>query len=439
MKNYINIILSSLSDALKTYPDYQRIWIAYSGGLDSHVLLHAAAQLQHENNNILRAIHIHHGLNKDADLWAAHCQNICAELHISCEVVPVKITCLKGESVEACARKARYSAISKRLTDKDIVLTAQHADDQAETLLLQLLRGSGVSGLAAMPRVYRLGKGKLIRPFLDISRTELRSYAESMNLSWLEDSSNFDTRFDRNYLRHDILPRLKSRWAGITRTLGRAARHQAEAKYLLEDLGKIDFQNCRGVQNDQISIDALSTLSPARQANVIRYWLNLLKLPLPSDAQLQHILDDMLTAQQDSHPLVRWQGTDIRRYANHLFAMPNLPDFPSNECLTWLPPAQLILPVGYLVAEETIGQGLVFSEKLTIRFRQGGENCRWHGHQRPLKKILQSYSIYPWLRGFIPLIYQENTLVAIPNIGICEYFTAKADEKGLLLKWIYNH
>jgi tRNA(Ile)-lysidine synthase len=437
LKNSTNTILSSLSNTLNAYPDYQRIWIAYSGGLDSHVLLHAASQLWHKNNTTLCAIHIHHGLNKDADLWAVHCQNICAELGIPCEVVPVKITCLKGESVESCARKARYSAISERLSDKDIVLTAQHADDQAETLLLQLLRGSGISGLAAMPRIHSLGKGKLIRPFLDITRAELRNYAESAGLTWLEDSSNFDTRFDRNYLRHAIVPLLKRRWSGVTHILGRAARHQAEAHYLLKDLGKIDFQHCQGTEINQISIGALLTLSPARQANVIRYWLNILNLPLPSAAQLHHILNDMLTAKPDSRPLVRWQGADIRRYAHHLFAMPNLPEFPPNESLTWLPPAPLTLPIGYLIAEETMGQGLIFSEKLTIRFRQGGESCRWHGHQRPLKKIVHSNSIYPWLRGFIPLIYQEDILVAIPNVGVCEDFTAKANEKGLLLQWIY--
>jgi len=437
LKNSENPIISRLSNALQSYSYFQRVVIAYSGGLDSQVLLHAAATLRQVQSFSLSAIHIHHGLSVDADLWAKHCQTICAELQISCEIIHLKINCLKGESLEACARKARYSAIAQCLSTDDIVLTAQHADDQAETVLLQLLRGSGISGLAAMPRISILGKGKLIRPFLDIPRAELRNYAESAGLHWIEDSSNADLRFDRNFLRHEILPRLKNRWSGIPQTLGRAAQHQAQAKYLLADLSKLDFQQCRGVQNDHISIAALSHLSPARQANVIRYWLNLLHLPLPHAAQLQHILTDMLLAESDAQPLVRWQGTDIRRYANYLFAMPNLPALPSQKILTWIPPAPLNLPLGHLVAEEVIGQGLVFSDNLTVRFRQGGENCRWRGHFRSLKKILQSTALPTWLRGFIPLIYQENTLIALPNIGICEGFEAKAHEKGLLIKWVY--
>ena len=436
MNNYATLI-TSLSNTLHSYPDFQRLWIAYSGGLDSHVLLHTAAQLRHQKNFELRAIHIHHGLSVDADNWAVHCQNICATLNIPCEVIHVNIECLKGDSVEACARKARYSTIAKCLNFKDIILTAQHADDQAETLLLQLLRGAGISGLAAMPRIRELGKGLLMRPFLNHTRIELRNYAESEGLHWVEDSSNLDTRFDRNFLRHEIMPRLKNRWLGITQILGRVANHQAEAKHLLENLGKFDFQNCRGAKIDQISIAILSNLTSARQANVIRYWLNLLNLSLPTTAQLQHILSDMLTAQQDSQPLVRWQGTDIRRYHNYLFALENFPNLPSIKSLEWSPPAPLDLPLGRLITREIGGQGLVLSGNLTVRFRQGGEQCRWHGHSRSLKKILQSAHIPPWLRGFIPLIYKENNLIAIANSGVCDGFEAKKDEKGLLLKWEY--
>jgi len=438
VKNSPPPLLATLSHTLETYSDCQNLWIAYSGGLDSHVLLHAAAELRHQKNFAPHAIHIHHGLNSEADFWATHCQNICAALDIPCKIVNINIQCSAGDSIEACARKARYAAIANYLNTNEYVLTAQHADDQAETVLLQLLRGAGISGLAAMPRISKLGKGFLIRPFLNHTRAELRKYAESVGLQWIEDSSNADLRFDRNFLRHDIMPRLKNRWSGVISTMGRVARHQVEAKHLLEEVGKSDFQHCQGEHIDQISISALSHLTAARQANVIRYWLNLLNLPLPRTAQLHHILNDMLTAQQDAQPLVRWQGTDIRRYHNTLFAMENLPNPPSLHSLAWSPSTPLDLPLGRLIAQETCGQGLVFSDNLTIRFRQGGEHCRWRGHRRSLKKMLQAAHIFPWLRNFIPLIYKENILVAIANIGVCDGFTAKNGEKGLLLTYITN-
>jgi len=438
VKKQFSSIVATLSNTLEIHLDCQKVWIAYSGGLDSHVLLHAAAKLRHQKHFALHAIHIHHGLNREADSWATHCQNICAVLNIPCEIVNVNIQCLKGDSIEACARKARYAAIANYLNTNEFVLTAQHADDQAETVLLQLLRGAGISGLAAMPRISKLGKGFLIRPFLNHTRAELRKYAESAKLQWIEDSSNANQRFDRNFLRHDIMPRLKNRWSGVISTMGRVARHQAEAKHLLEEIGKSDFQHCRGENIDQISIPAFSHLTATRQANVIRYWLNLLNLPLPRTAQLHHILNDMLTAQQDAQPLVRWQGTDIRRYRNTLFAMENLPNSPSLYSLAWSPSTPLDLPLGRLIAQETRGQGLVFSDNLTVRFRQGGEYCRWRGHRRSLKKILQAAHIFPWLRNFIPLIYKENTVVAIANIGVCDGFTAKNDEKGLLLTYVTN-
>jgi len=461
----INDFASNLLETLQTCPPTQCLWVAYSGGLDSHVLLHALAQLQ-QNNSLpdrnlgrvkLRAIHIHHGLQEEADRWATHCQQICHVLGVSYQVKRVRVRLKTRESVEANARTARYDAIAQLLAPNDIVLTAQHADDQAETLLLQLLRGAGVAGLAAMPAISRLAQGWLVRPLLAYTRSQLYDYARQAHLQWIEDSSNVDTRFDRNFLRHEIIPLLQQRWPSLSDTLSRAARHQAEADELVQTLAEEDLR--RVVQNDEnasllekpgffekenffyglgsLFIPALSRLSPARQRNVLRFWLKQLGLPLPSTVQLQHIQSDMLTARAERQPMVHWHGGEVRRYHNQLFAMPNLPPIPdSSHQLSWTLPQSLRLPLGELTVNPVQGQGLALpaGTELQVRFRQGGEMFRWHGHRRPVKKLLQAAQLPPWQRPFIPLIYLDKTLVAIGNIGIADGFVAGSQEIGWEIK-----
>ena len=443
-------LVPHLLETLRAYPATQCFWVAYSGGLDSHVLLHALAQLRSQLNNELRAIHIHHGLHPQADYWATHCQQVCGALAIPCEVIRVNVRIAPRESLEANARTARYDAIAQLLVPDDVVLTAQHADDQAETLLLQLLRGAGVAGLAAMPPVSRLEPGWLVRPLLIYTRAQLHAYAQQAHLHWIEDSSNADTRFERNFLRHEIMPLLQQRWPSVSQIFSRAARHQAEADELVQTLAEEDlhsvasnlqgFKNLEGFENlagfnnpAQLFLPALARLSPARQRNVLRFWLKKLGLPLPSTVQLQHIFSDILTARVDRQPLVRWHGGEVRRYRNHLFAMPNLPPVPEvSHPLTWTLPQPLRLPLGELTVNEVQGRGIALpaGTELQVRFRQGGETFRWREHQRVVKKLLQSAQLPPWYRPFIPFIYLENTLIAIPSIGIADGLVAQNGEKG---------
>jgi tRNA(Ile)-lysidine synthase len=452
----INDFASKLLETLLYCPPTQCFWVAYSGGLDSHVLLHALTQL-HKNKSFpggvkLRAIHIHHGLHPEADSWAMHCQQVCSVLGVSSEVSRVRVRTGTRESVEANARTARYEAITQLIAPNDVVLTAQHADDQAETLLLQLLRGAGVAGLAAMPPVSRLGQGWLVRPLLAYTRSQLYDYARQANLQWIEDSSNVDTRFDRNFLRHEIIPLLLQRWPSLSNTLSRAARHQAEADELVQTLAAEDlrcvhnevnpsFLERRGFFDKENSfqrvgplfIPALSRLSLARQRNVLRFWIKHLGLPLPSTVQLQHILSDMLTAREDRQPMVHWHGGEVRRYRNQLFAMPNLPPIPdSSHTLSWTLPQSRRLPLGELTVNEVQGRGLALpaGTELQVRFRQGGEIFRWRGHRRVVKKLLQAAQLPPWQRPFIPLIYLDNTLVALGNIGIADGFVASDQQMG---------
>ncbi len=420
----------SLPDILHICPSTKRLWVAYSGGLDSHVLLHLLAQ----SNLQLRAIHINHGLNPDADYWAEHCQNVCKALDVPCQIVKVKVEVAARESLEAKARTTRYQAILDTIAPDDVVLTAQHADDQAETLLLQLLRGSGVAGLAAMPE----NKGWLIRPLLAYTRAELYDYAQAANLKWIEDNSNADTRFDRNFLRHEIMPRLQQRWASVSHIISRAASHQAEANELIQDLAAQDLQQCQGQTSDILNLEKLSKFSSARQKNVLRFWIKKLALPSPTTKQLQQIVSNLITAKADSQPLVSWQGAEIRRYHQHLFAMSPLPSLSSTKNIKYLFATPLPrLPLGNLKLTQGTGLALPISTELEIRFRQGGEVIRLNKHQRVVKKLLQAAGLPPWQRKFIPLIFLDNVLIAIPNIGVADGFIA--EENGWNIQWIHSN
>ena len=279
---------AQLLDQLAHLPPAQRYWVAYSGGCDSTVLLHALAALRDQLPVELHALHVNHNLHEAAPTWAAHCRAVCETLAIPLTEVNVDARAAKGESPEAAARAARYCIFTDVLKAGDGLLLAHHRDDQAETLLLQLLRGSGPRGLAAMPAHRPQGAGWLGRPLLSFSRQELCRYAEAEKLQWIDDPSNFDTDFDRNFLRQRVLPLLQERWPAAATTLGRAAEHQAEAAELLHQLAEEDWQLTAGPQADTLQIDSLLRLTPDRQRNVLRYWINSVNtLPLPDRQRLR--------------------------------------------------------------------------------------------------------------------------------------------------------
>jgi len=432
---------TALIHILQSYPPSQRLWVAYSGGLDSHVLLQALVAVRSQLAVELRAVHIHHGLHPQADQWARHCQQVCQRLSLPCEVIRVHVRIAARESLEANARTARYAAITQLLAANDLVLTAQHADDQAETVLLQLLRGAGVAGLAAMPTLSRLGNGWLCRPLLAYTRAQLQSYALQANLEWIEDESNADSRFDRNFLRHQIFPLLQTRWSQLSQTFNRVANHQAEANELIHYLAEDDLCRCQTNASESLMLSVLKSLPVSRQRNVLRFWIKNLNLPVPSTIQLQHILTDVVGASVDRQPVVRWQGGEVRRYQDQLFAMPNLPPLPRHDLSqTWQLSQPVSLPLGRLVSQERSGQGLALpaGTELQIRFRQGGEQFHWRGHRRVVKKLLQASQLPPWQRAFLPLIYFNQQLVAIPTLGIATGFEAQASQLGWVINWDLN-
>ncbi len=412
------------------------IYLAYSGGLDSQVLLHVLVRVRQQQPFDLTAIHIHHGLSVHADSWVNHCVYYCEKWAVACQVK--EVACIEqGQGLEAAARQARYSAFAQILPQDAVLLTAHHGDDQAETLLLQLFRGAGSQGLAAMPFFKKLGNALLLRPFLTYGRTQLHAYAQQQGLTWVEDDGNQNLRFDRNFLRQKISPLLAQRWPQFMHTLGRAATLQAENAHLLQQLAQIDQASCQTQNPPCLAINGLLKLDTLRQKNLLRYWLSQQSFALPSHQQLAQVLK-LLSAASDRQPQVHYAGVEIRRYRNALYAMNALPAKPSSSLvLPWQIDCVLSLPYGQLSAQKQQGQGLKWTNDapLTVHFRQGGERIQHHGVSKKIKKLCQAQGIEPWLRPFLPCIYRHEQLLAVADWVIDERFCARENDSGWQLYW----
>ncbi|QBQ54897.1 tRNA lysidine(34) synthetase TilS [Nitrosococcus wardiae] len=419
--------------------------VAYSGGLDSQVLLYSLVQIRSQLPGIaLSALHVDHGLNLRSGQWSQHCRETCAGLGVRCEVIKVNAYPAKGESPEAAAREARYAALRDWVKEGECLLTGQHQDDQAETVLLQLLRGGGPHGLAAMAGVMPFGQGSLLRPLLPFSRAELKAYAEQEGLAWIEDPSNFDVGFDRNYLRHQVLPLLRQRWPGLGRTLSRAARHQADAAWILDYQGQQELMAVSGGEPG-LSVQALQALAPPQRRNLLRYWFKQQGLPLPDSAHLQRILEEVLPASEDAQPLVTWPGAEVRRYRNRVYVQKPLSPHEVTMAFAWKGVEPLILPPevgGVLVPKMTRGFGLDADQwqrgPITVRFRQGGERIHLTDRSSSctLKKIFQERGIPPWQRARIPMIYVGEKLALVAGIGVARDFAAEPGREGVIIEWI---
>lgn len=298
-----------MNNSLPTY------WVAYSGGLDSTVLLHQLVQQKKEN---LRAVHIHHGLNPKANDWQQHCENVCREFNVELTIHKIDLSA-SHENIEERARNLRYEFFASLLQENDCLLTGHHQDDQAETVLLQLLRGAGPKGLSAMPEKSKLGKGFLLRPFLNIPRDELLVYAQEHQLKWIDDDSNHNTHFSRNFIRQEIIPLLKQRWPSVSETISRSAKHCAETENLLEEFIAPLFRQCL-LENNALSVTELKKLTPLQQKHVFRQWLFYCGFYSPNERKLQNCLRVFLTAAQDRHPMVTWGNVIVRRYKKELRA-----------------------------------------------------------------------------------------------------------------------
>jgi tRNA(Ile)-lysidine synthase len=430
-----------LLQTLRRLPKVRRYRVALSGGLDSSVLLKACAELRAELG-ALDAIHVNHNLQPDAAAWSEHCQRLCQGLGVPLEVRSVRVDAASGQGLEAAARGARYGVFRDLLQPGDMLLLAQHADDQLETFLLQALRGAGVRGLSAMPECIGWEAGHLARPLLKEHRADLEAWARAQGLGWIEDPSNTDTSLDRNYLRHEVLPRLKARWPAAADTVSRAAAHCAEAEATLSDLAAEDWR--RFGSGISLPVSALDELGEARARHLLRHWLGLRGLPLPPAHKLAEILLQA-RAGEDRNPCVDWQGAEVRRYGGQLHALTPLPPVPQEFRLCPGHFTELGRGLGALglvpVAGEGIRAVLCGPEGLRVAFREGGESCRPAGraHGRPLKKWLQEMHVLPWLRERLPLVYSGEgsggELLAVAGLFACEPYVAGPGEAGLRIEW----
>ena len=425
-------------------PANARLKVAFSGGLDSHVLLHALATLRLTHPFQLTAVHVDHGLQAVSFGWSEHCQRICQAMDVACVTRRVTVSGISEEGMEAAARRARYAAFAELLEPGDCLLVAQQRDDQAETVLLQLMRGTGLAGLAGMPGRSRLGRGELLRPLLGFGRNALYSYAVEHQLHWIEDPSNTDLELRRNFLRHEILPRLVHYWPEAGSMLARSARHAAEAQALLDELARVDLETCTSTHAAYpaaLSVAAVTDLSAPRQRNALRKWLKDHGYRPPSELFLNMLMEQIRHSSRSTQACVRWPGIEVWRYRDLLVAMPVRPVADRQLDVVWDLRSVLELPtIGQLRVEATKGRGIVRARlkgDLHVRLRQGGERFLLPGrrHHHSLKKLLQAAGVPPWERSRLPLFYAGNDLIAVADRWICAPYAAGPDETGLSIVW----
>jgi len=410
--------------------------LAYSGGVDSQVLLH----LLHLTKLNIRAVYIDHGLQAESADWAKHCEQQCHQLNVPFRVIKVNAAPQKGESPEAAARNARYAAFKEIVQTGVCLLTAQHQQDQAETVLLQLLRGGGAAGLAAMPQVSVFSGGWHSRPLLNVPQQAIIDYAESHQLSWVEDPSNQLQNYDRNFLRLSIIPALQQHWPALSKTLSVFSGQQAENAQLLDALAEIDLQLVK-IEENQLDSVCLKKLDNARLRNVLRFWIKEQGYPLPSRAVLQQIVRQMAGESDASGALVSWADIEIRRYRNVMYCLQKMQhdagkiyEWDGKSLLAMEGTGEAVQLKKRRVSDEIpfVLDKSVLHAALSVRFRQGGERIQpaGRGGHHDLKSLFQEAGVAPWQRSRIPLLYADDTLVAVIGYWLADAFCG--DIEGLL-------
>lgn len=419
---------SSLLEQLQQQaaPAGGRLVLGYSGGLDSTVLLAAAVRAGLASR--LLAVHVHHGLSPAADQWQQHCADTCAALGV--DFVVERITLEVRDNLEARARAARREALLRHVGENDQLWLAHHQDDQAETLLLRLMRGTGTRGLAGMARAQRWQGRWLVRPLLDLSRAQLAQLAGAWQLHWVEDESNAHTGFDRNFLRHDILPALAARWPAAVSRLAAASDRLADDAALLDSLAAEDLVTCVG-DSSRLALEPFQRLGAARQRNLLRYWVAQAGRLPPSAVVLQRVLDEVLTAGHDRQPQVVWADGVVARFREHLYLLsPALLEAPA-PLADWTPSPGESRRFGALTLScltEPRANVLCLPQRgpLTLRPAAGGERLLWRGMHRQVSELWRQAALPPWWRRQLPLVYVGEQLVAAAAIGVADDWQATA-------------
>ena len=429
-------LVSHLAVQLKSYPgkDHLDIVVAYSGGVDSHVLLHALTALRQQHPFNLSAIHIHHGLSDNADLWLKHCVKVCEQLAVPLQYAKVALQKQPRQSMEALAREARYGQLQALAPNNSTIVLGQHQDDQLETVLLQLKRGAGPKGLAGMARHWQVsthsgGEAEktvdYFRPLVDITQGHILDYARQHNLQWQEDESNQNTDFERNFLRQQVLPALTSRWPEFAKSVSRSASLCAEQQALLDELSQEKLGNIQTPDNS-LSISPLAQLSDSWQRQLVRFWLGQQNIPSPSYAVLGQLKAELFAASDDANPLIQWQNWQFRRFDQHLHVVLISRDL-SGTCIDWHGESRIQLP-------QALGS-LSFSRKkmstpehkapvclldpqagqISLRFGGYGDNFKGPGerHSKALKQWFKLWKIPPWQRDKVAMVIQNDQVQAL--------------------------
>jgi tRNA(Ile)-lysidine synthase len=429
-----------LADATRALPDAPLL-VGFSGGLDSTVLLDVLASDRRARARGLRAIHVHHGLHPAADAWAEHCRRACGSLGVPLRIAKVQVARDRGLGLEAAAREARHSAFAAELREGETLALAHHQDDQAETVLLRLLRASGSDGLSAMAPSRDFGPAKLWRPLLGMPRASLLSHAQVHELEWIEDPSNAETRHDRNFLRHRVLPLLEGRWPGAGAALARSAGLLAEDAALLGEEAAKRLLDARGDDPATLRTEPLLALSPAWRARVLRHWLDSLGLPLPPGRAFARIDAELLGSRHDAQPELQWAGLRLQRWRGLLHVEREQAALARDFDCQWSGQARLELPGGDSLELHSNSGDIVLPDGLAplrVGARQGGERIRLSGrrHSHALKDCLQRAGLPPWLRRRLPLLRAPDAeLLAAGDAVFSARWQREVAAQGLSLRW----
>lgn len=423
-------------------PAESTVCIGLSGGMDSVVLLHLLHGLAPRFRWHLSALHVHHGISQHADAWAEFCARTCADLAIPMSIERVDIQPLRQHGIEAAARKLRYAALMRQACD--FIALAHHADDQVETLLLQLLRGAGVRGGAAMPQL-SAGRPALVRPLLHLPRADLLTYANQRGLRWIEDESNADDRYPRNFLRQRVLPLLAQRFPAYRQTLARSAGHLAEAGHLLDELAMQDADMLDGAGDGAtLDVSRLRSLPPHRAKNLLRYFLHGRGAPMPHSALLGDMLRQLCEAREDAAVAINYAGWQIRRYRGEVHAFQALAEIDPTLKLAWQGDAELAWPALGVRLKFAAGVGIGISlaalqrAPVSLRLRCGGEVLRPHpaAATRTLKHLLQERAVPPWRRERLPLLYCGDELVCVIGVATAAAYQASDGEPAITVELV---
>lgn len=434
-----------------TPPPGTQLVLAYSGGVDSEVLAYGLAQFakQYPEYRYL-LVHVHHGLSGNADRWATHCQGRALAYGLPIKVKQVAVNTGPRVSLEAAARDARYHALAQELTAGDLLLTAHHQDDQLETLLLALKRGLGPKGLAAMGAIQAFHQDKwLLRPLLDISRQQVEQFAATHAIEHIEDESNLDNRFDRNFLRLEVIPALRARWPAIAATSARSAQLCAEQQALIDDevASRLPamLQDTANSSRPVLDLRLLAQQSAPWRAQLLRGFIDSLGFAMPSAAQLKQVLVQLIDAKEDAKVEIRLNAMVLRRFRHQLYIdryQPNKKFAPINIRFSDAPLQHWLITDTVSLQAKRCFHGArlrlpMADEQVSVRFGAPG-SLRCHPHfrdkGRELKKLWQELAVPPWMRDQVPLIYFDDNLVAAVGYWIEKRDIAMADDVGVVFE-----